>query len=367
MIKRRKTRTVTVGKVKIGSGYPVSIQSMAKTDTKDVGSTIKQIRVLEERGCEIIRVAVKDKASAEAISDIKKEISIPLVADIHFDHVLALEAIKYGADKIRINPGNIKKPADIKKVIESSAERKVAIRLGINSGSLMEDAGGRACSSKAMAEYLLRYLEHFGKMDFRDLVISVKSSDVLTTIASYRFLSSRVDYPFHVGVTAAGLSRDGIVRSGIGIGTLLLEGIGDTIRVSLTGSPEEEVDVAKSILSALNLRNFGYELIACPTCGRCQVDLVPIVKEIEENLARLVGHGPRSEGKPLLVAVMGCEVNGPGEARGADIGVAFGKGKGAIFQNGKIIKTVSDRDAVSVLVALVEKMQAITIKDRRET
>jgi len=366
MIKRKKTRVVSVGGVKIGGNSPVSIQSMAKTDTSDHKATIREILALEKAGCEIVRVAVKDMEDARAISRIRPRISIPLVADIHFDRKLAVEAVKSGADKIRINPGNISKKEDISEVIDACAAKKIPIRIGVNSGSLMDVKKGKALSDKAMVERVLRYLEHFEKKDFHDIVISIKSSDVVTTVNAYREMSTRCDYPLHVGVTAAGLPADGIVRSSIGIGALLMEGIGDTIRVSLTGDPAEEVYTAKRILSSLGLRNFGPEIISCPTCGRCQVDLVSVVEELEAALQALSvkrqavsGKGTKNEQRTTnndircTIAIMGCEVNGPGEAKCADIGIAFGKGRAAVFRRGKIVKVVARKDAVRALLELM--------------
>ncbi|MFH1411305.1 MAG: flavodoxin-dependent (E)-4-hydroxy-3-methylbut-2-enyl-diphosphate synthase [Candidatus Omnitrophota bacterium] len=352
-IVRRKTRTVSIGAVKIGSGYPVAIQSMAKTATADIESTVKQIALLKERGCEIIRVAVKDHRDAAAIADIKKNINIPLVADIHFDHTLAIAAIASGADKIRINPGNIKKEKDIDAVIGSASDKGIPIRIGVNSGSLTEMYSSSGRSAEVMVDSVDRYLEYFKKKKFENLVISIKSSGVALTRDAYRLMAARCDHPFHVGVTAAGLPEEGIVKSSIGIGALLLDGIGDTIRVSLTGDPSKEIDAAKNILSACGSRKFGPEIIACPTCGRCQVDLVSIVTEFKEKL-RTTNYEPRTRNKPILIALMGCEVNGPGEAKVADIGIAFGKDKGAIFKDGKIVKTVDASHAIEELVRIIE-------------
>ena len=350
MIKRKKTKTIKIGEVKIGSGHPVKIQSMTNTDTKDVRATIKQIKLLEEAGCEIIRVSVKDIKSAKAILQIKKKINIPLVADIHFDYRLALEAIKQGADKIRINPGNIRKKEHIEKVILLAKEKKIPIRVGVNSGSLIEMQNRKGKSADIMVRSLKKYLKPFEKNKFTNIVLSAKSSDVMTTVEAYRKISSVFSYPIHLGITAAGSFESGIVKSSIGIGVLLMEGIGDTIRVSLTGDPLQEVPAAKNIISALGLRDFGYEIISCPTCGRCQVDLISIVNDLEKKLAT---SDRRLATKKLTIAVMGCEVNGPGEAKMADMGVAFGKGRGAIFSKGKIIKTVSAAKAVSELMKLI--------------
>ena len=332
MIKRRKTRIVSVGGIKIGGNSPVSIQSMTKVETSDVSAVVSQIRRLKDRGCEIVRVAVKKIADAQAINRIKKKTDIPLVADIHFDYRLALESIKAGADKIRLNPGNMKNRDEIALVVKAAGKAKIPIRIGVNSGSTSED----------FVRSAMKYVKLFEDLDFRDIIISLKGSSVSDTVESYRKISGECDYPLHLGVTASGPYDTGIIKSSIGIGALLLEGIGDTIRVSLTAEPEEEVMAAKRILSSLGLRKFGHQIISCPTCGRCQVDLVKIVNELEKSL--------RTTKVPLTIAVMGCEVNGPGEAMGADIGIAFGKGSGMLFKKGRVVKKVSAKDAVKELL-----------------
>ncbi|MDD5439460.1 MAG: flavodoxin-dependent (E)-4-hydroxy-3-methylbut-2-enyl-diphosphate synthase [Candidatus Omnitrophica bacterium] len=342
-MKRRLTRVVRVGNVPIGGNNPVAIQSMTKVKTADVKKTVAQIRGLESVGCEIIRVAVKDGADAAAIRDIRKKIRIPLVADIHFDHRLALAAIAGGADKIRINPGNMKDREGLIQVIGAAKRKKIPIRIGLNSGSLQ----GTFVST---ARKTVRLFEHYG---FRDLVISLKSSDVQETVAAYRALAPVCDYPFHLGVTAAGSYDMGIVKSSIGIGGLLLDGIGDTVRVSLTGDPLAEVFAAKRILEAVDCRSFGPRVIACPTCGRCQVDLVKIVHDIERHLLT-ANRSTLTAQHPFTIAIMGCEVNGPGEAKAADIGIAFGKNAGMIFKNGKIIGKVSRRDAVRAILKYIK-------------
>lgn len=339
MIKRRRTRLVRVGKLKIGSKEPVRIQSMAKTDTRDTGRTIAEIKRLEKAGSEIARVAVKDIAAARAIKIIKKKIKTPIVADIHFDYRLALEAIKSGADKIRINPGNIWKANELKQIISSAKKRNISIRIGLNTGSLKK----RACepSGLGMVNAALKYIKFFEKENFRDIIISLKSSNVEETVSAYKKLAGLCDYPFHLGVTAAGPYDTGIIKSSIGIGTLLLSGIGDTLRVSLTGDPIDEVIAAKRILRVLQLRNFGPDIISCPTCGRCQVDLPKIVDGLQEKL---------STKRAIGIAVMGCEVNGPGEAKDADIGIAFGKKSGLLFKKGKVVKKVKAKNAVKELL-----------------
>jgi len=356
MIKRRKTRQIRVGGVRIGAGAPISIQSMTKVETADVHSIVAQIKRLEEAGCEIIRVAVKTLDDADAIRAIKRRIKIPLVADIHFDYRLALRAIAAGADKIRLNPGNIRKQEEIAAVIKAAKKARIPIRIGVNSGSVVTRSPGSQVTSyqkndaAALVESALRYVKLFEKHDFRDIIISLKSSDVVSTVEAYEAVSKRCDYPLHLGVTAAGPYDAAIVKSSIGIGALLLKGIGDTIRVSLTADPVEEVVAAKRILSAIGARKFGHEIISCPTCGRCQVDLVKIVEEIEGRVTRFPGHQVT---RPLRIAIMGCEVNGPGEAREADVGIAFGKDSGMLFKKGKIFKKIPSAKAVNELLKLV--------------
>lgn len=342
MIKRKKTRQVIVGGVKIGGGAPVSIQSMAKVATSDVRRVVSQIKELERAGCEIIRIAVKDMDDARAVRKIKEKIHIPLVCDIHFNYRLALEAIKNGADKIRLNPGNIRKRGEIAQVVMAAKGAGIPIRIGVNSGSVVK---GRGTVTSSLVKSALDYVKLFEQMDFRDIIISLKASDVATTVAAYREISQRCDYPLHLGVTASGSHDQGIVKSAIGIGALLLDGIGDTIRVSLTADPVEEVLAAKRILSSVGMRRDGAEVIACPTCGRCQVDLGAIVGQLEKKvLEQAAGYGN------IRIAVMGCEVNGPGEAREADIGIAFGKDSGMLFKKGKMIKKVKAKDAIKELL-----------------
>ena len=354
-MERKQTRTVKIGEVKLGGNNPIAIQSMTKTDTRDISATIGQINLLEKAGCEIVRLAVKDDAAARAIRQIKKEVNIPIVADIHFDYRLALTSIESGADKIRINPGNLQKVEHINAVIDSVAEKGVPIRVGINSGSLSEISNGKGDSSEIMVESLLKYLVHFEKKNFKDIVLSLKSSEVGTTVKAYEAVAKKCEYPLHLGITAAGSYGNGIVKSSMGIGALLLQGIGDTIRVSLTGDPIEEVVSAKRILASAGVRSFGPEIISCPTCGRCQVDLLTVVDEVEKELNKNPFINNIKERKPFLVAIMGCEVNGPGEAGNADIGIAFGKDKGAIFSHGKIVKIVSAEAAVETLLELIRE------------
>lgn len=343
MIKRKKTRQIKVGNVKIGGNAPVSIQSMTNTQTSDIRATVKQIKALEAAGCQIARVAIRDLDDAASVKAIKRAIKIPLVCDIHFDYRLALACIKAGADKIRLNPGNVKKTEEIAAVVKAAKKVGIPIRVGVNSGS----AG--ANSPDALVGAAKRYIKILEGLDFHDIIVSLKASDVLSTVESYRKMSQICDYPLHLGVTAAGPYKGGIVKSSIGIGSLLLDGIGDTLRVSLTADPIEEIAAAKQILSALNIRRFGPEIVSCPTCGRCQVDLISIVKDVEKRLSGLKLGAVR-------VAVMGCEVNGPGEAKDADIGIAAGKGSGALFIKGKILRRVKEKDFVTELVKELKRL-----------
>jgi len=335
MINRRKTRQIKVGGVKIGGGAPVSIQSMAKVETSNVKAAVSEIKRLESLGCEIIRVAVKNAKDAEAVRPIKKKIRIPLVCDIHFDYRLALKCIEAGADKIRLNPGNIKRREEIREIIRAAKRVKIPIRIGVNSGSVSTQYAVRR-TQYALVDSALQYIKLFEAMEFHDIIISLKASDVAATVDAYRKIAKQCGYPLHLGVTAAGPYDSGIVKSSIGIGALLLDGIGDTIRVSLTADPAEEIIAAKRILAAVGLRHFGPEIISCPTCGRCQVDLFKIVNATE-NAIRTTQYAIRKS--PLSIAIMGCEVNGPGEAKEADIG--------------KVVKKVSINDAVQELIKLL--------------
>ena len=356
MIKRRKTRQVNVGGVKIGGGAPVSIQSMIKVATADVKAVIRQTKRLEEAGCEIARVAVKSLEDTRAIRAIKRRIRIPIVADIHFNYRLALESINSGADKIRLNPGNITKPDEISAVVLAAKKARIPIRIGVNSGSIFTDdrrpMGGVSpkCTIDKLVNSARGYIKLFEQLNFHDIIVSLKASDVESTVEAYRKMSKVSGYPLHLGVTAAGPHDSGIVKSAIGIGALLLDGIGDTIRVSLTEDPVEEIMAAKRILSAVGVRHFGPEMISCPTCGRCQVDLGGIVRKLERALT---ANDQRPTTKaPLTIAVMGCEVNGPGEAKEADIGVAFGKSSGILFKQGKALKKILAKNVVSELLKL---------------
>lgn len=349
-IARRVSRKLMVGRFSIGGDSPILIQSMTKTDTRDVLATIRQIKALKEVGCEIVRVAVPDMDAARALGKIKEGIDLPLVADIHFDHHLALEAIRQGVDKVRINPYNIKSLEGLKEVVLAAKRVRIPIRIGINSGSI-KLRRYHHITPEALVDSALEYIRLFEELGFFDIIISLKASSVPITILAYRLMAERVDYPFHIGITESGTLKDGSIKSAVGIGTLLAEGIGDTIRVSLTGDPLEEVRVGYKILKALNLRP-GIDLISCPSCGRCEIDLFKIVTRLDGELSTRY---PLSSTRGLKIAVMGCVVNGPGEAREADIGLAAGKGSGLIFTRGKIIKKVKEEEMFKALLDEVEK------------
>jgi (E)-4-hydroxy-3-methylbut-2-enyl-diphosphate synthase len=348
MFTRRKARQIKVGDVKIGGGAPISVQSMAKTDTRNVARTVRQIRTLEAAGCEIIRVAVLDREAARSIKAIRSKIRIPLVADIHFDYRLAVEAINAGADKIRLNPGNIKRKEDIAQVVKLAKKKRIPIRIGVNSGSVPLNTQYSILNTNKMMKAALSYIKLFESLNFHDIIVSLKASDVAATIDAYREMAGRCDYPFHLGVTAAGPAECGIIKSSVGIGALLSEGIGDTIRVSLTGDPCDEVRVGREILSSLGLRSKGIDIISCPTCGRCKVDLVKVVRKFENSILNTQYSIPIKH--PIRVAIMGCVVNGPGEAKEADIGIAAGKGCGMLFRKGKIVKKIKEKDFVKTLL-----------------
>ncbi len=351
VLKRKKTRQIMVGKVNVGGMAPVAVQSMTNTFTQDISATVSQIKRLEEAGCEIVRVAVPDEESASAISSIKKKISIPLIADIHFDFRLAIASAMAGADGLRINPGNIGSMKKIKAVVDCAKKFHIPIRIGVNSGSLEKDILKKynGVSAEGMVESAIRHIELLRSLDFNNMKISIKASDVHRTIDAYRLLSSKTDLPLHVGVTEAGSLYSGIVKSSLGIGTLLAEGIGDTIRVSLTRDPVEEVRVGYEILKALNIRRHGPEIISCPTCGRCNINLFDIVERVEKALL--------TNPLPVKIAIMGCIVNGPGEAREADIGIAGGDGAGILFKKGKVVKKFPQEKLVEVLLEEVERME----------
>lgn len=343
-------RCVNIGGVKVGGDNPITIQSMTNTDTRNVAETVNQIKRLEAAGCEIIRVAVPDMEAAAAVEQIKKQINIPLVCDIHFDYRIALECIKNKADKIRINPGNIGSKERTKAVVEAAKANGIPIRIGVNGGSLEKEILNKygRVTADALVESAMRHVEILDELNFNDIVVSIKMSDVPTMIEAYRKFDKISDIPLHIGVTEAGTLKRGIVKSAVGIGTLLSEGIGDTMRVSLTADPVEEIYTAKDILKVLGLRKNGVELVSCPTCGRTQIDLISIANEVDKRLQNI--------DKNIKVAVMGCVVNGPGEARDADIGIAGGKGEGLIFKYGEIIKKVSEADIIDELMAEIEKL-----------
>lgn len=351
IVDRKKTRQIMVGPVPVGNMAPVAVQSMTNTPTADVDATVSQIERLQKAGCEIIRVAVPDKDAAEAISRINSQIAIPLIADIHFDYRLAIAAVKHGADALRINPGNIGGAAKVKAVVECAKDYGISIRIGVNSGSLEKDILKQynGVTAQAMVDSALRNIELLKSFDFHALKVSLKASDVSRTVDAYRLLSARTDLPLHVGVTAAGSLYSGIVKSALGIGTLLTEGIGDTIRVSLTRDPVEEVRVGFEILKALDIRRRGPEIISCPTCGRCNIGLFDIVERVEQALM--------STATPIKIAIMGCVVNGPGEAREADIGIAGGDGTGILFRKGKVVKKFPEENLFDVLMAEVEAFE----------
>jgi (E)-4-hydroxy-3-methylbut-2-enyl-diphosphate synthase len=348
---RRTTRQVDVGGIKIGGDAPISVQTMTKTKTEDVAGTVAQIKAAAEAGVDIVRVTVNDKEAAEAMSEIVKQSPVPIVADIHFNHIFALKAIEAGVAKVRLNPGNIGSKDRIRQVLTAAKERGIPIRIGVNSGSLEQDILEKHGypTAEALYESAMRHVGICEEFDFHDVVISVKSTDVKLMIDAYRLVAERTDIPLHLGVTEAGPTRSGTIKSAVGIGALLSEGIGDTIRVSLTDEPVKEVEVGKEILRSLNLASRNVELIACPTCGRIEVDLFKIMGELETKLAHVK--------KPVSIAVLGCVVNGPGEASAADIGIASGKGVGILYRKGEMIKRVKEADIVSTILEEVEKFQ----------
>lgn len=349
-MERRRTRQISIGPVKVGGDAPISVQSMTKTDTRDIQKTVHQIRRLEEAGCEIIRVAIVDEEAARAITEIKKKIRIPLIADIHFHPRLALRAMESGADALRINPGNIGGRDRLKPIVAEARSRSVPIRIGVNSGSLEKDLLKRfgGTTPEAMVSSALRTIEWMEDLGFHLIKVSLKASDVLRTVGAYRLFSKKSDYPLHLGVTEAGKGSGAIVKSSIGMGLLLSEGMGDTLRVSLTGDPMDEVRVGYEILRALNIRKRGIEIISCPTCGRCEVDLTRLVEKVERAVKKIT--------TPLTVAIMGCVVNGPGEAKEADVGIAGGKEVGVLFKNGKVGRKLKEKDFVSVLLSEIQEM-----------
>lgn len=350
MIKRKMTRQISIGDVKIGGGAPISVQSMTNTKTTDTNATVAQIKALVDAGCDIVRVAVPDMSAAENIYNIKNQVNVPLVADIHFDYRLALKAIEQGIDALRINPGNIGDEERVKAVVEAAKIRNIPIRIGVNAGSLDKKLLAKygKVTAEALVESALEHIRILEKLNFYDIKISLKAHDVPLTLDAYRLMSETVYYPLHLGITEAGTVNTGIIKSAVGIGALLAEGIGDTFRISLTGDPVNEVKVANEILKALGLKEYGPTLISCPTCGRCNIDLPSIAEKVEQRLSGIT--------KPIKVAVMGCVVNGPGEARDADIGIAGGKGEGLVFRKGEVINKVAEDKLVDALFEELDKL-----------
>lgn len=348
--KRRPTRQIHIGKVAIGGGAPISVQSMTNTKTTDTEATVAQIRALQAAGCDIVRLAVPDMEAAKNLGNILRQVTVPLVADIHFDYKLALEAIRQGIHALRLNPGNIGGEEKVKAVVEAAKEAGIPIRIGVNAGSLdkkiLKKYGG--VTPEALVESAMEHVRILEALDFHDMKISLKAHDVPLTIAAYRLMSQTVDYPLHLGITEAGTVNTGIIKSAVGIGALLAEGIGDTFRISLTGDPVVEVRVANEILKSLGLKEYGPTLVACPTCGRTSIDLPAIAAQVEEKL--------RDIEEPIEVAVMGCVVNGPGEARGADVGIAGGNGEGLIFRRGEIVRKVPEADLVNELFQEIDQI-----------
>lgn len=348
--KRRPTRQIHIGKVAIGGGAPISVQSMTNTKTTDTEATVAQIRALQAAGCDIVRLAVPDMEAAKNLGNILRQVTVPLVADIHFDYKLALEAIRQGIHALRLNPGNIGGEEKVKAVVEAAKEAGIPIRIGVNAGSLdkkiLKKYGG--VTPEALVESAMEHVRILEALDFHDMKISLKAHDVPLTIAAYRLMSQTVDYPLHLGITEAGTVNTGIIKSAVGIGALLAEGIGDTFRISLTGDPVVEVRVANEILKSLGLKEYGPTLVACPTCGRTSIDLPAIAAQVEEKL--------RDIEEPIEVAVMGCVVNGPGEARGADVGIAGGNGEGLIFRKGEIVRKVPEAALVNELFQEIDQI-----------
>ena len=349
-IERRKTREIDLGGVRIGGNNPIVVQSMTSTKTRDVEKTLEQINRLHEAGCEVVRVAVPTEEDIEALGEIVKRSPIPVIADIHFKAEYALKAMEKGAHGIRINPGNIGSEEKVREIVEEARRRRVVIRIGVNSGSLEKDLLEKYGSPTAwaLAESALRWSEKFERWGFSNFKVSIKGSDVPTCVEANRLFAERTDIPLHIGITEAGFGESGVIKSSVGIGILLYMGIGDTLRVSLTGDPVEEIEVAYQILGSLGLRKRGVEIISCPTCGRIEVDLPKVVSEVKERLKGIK--------KPLKVAIMGCVVNGPGEAREADIGLACGKGRALLFKRGEVVKTLKEEEMVSELLREIENM-----------
>ncbi|MCK8823510.1 flavodoxin-dependent (E)-4-hydroxy-3-methylbut-2-enyl-diphosphate synthase [Fuchsiella alkaliacetigena] len=349
-MERRSSKQVSIGGVKIGGQAPISVQSMTNTDTRDIEATVKQIHSLEEVGCELVRVAIPDLEAANQVAEIKSRIGIPLIADIHFNYKLALRVLELGIDALRINPGNIGSEERVKQIAEAAKEQQAPIRIGVNAGSLEKELLAKYGSptAEAMVESALKQLRVLEKYGFEEIIISLKASEVLMTKQAYSLIAQKVDYPLHLGITEAGPKWAGTIKSAVGLGSILAEGLGDTIRVSLTGDPVEEVRVGYEILKVLDLRQRGPEIISCPTCGRCEIDLIETAQQVEKAIRDLEIN--------LKVAIMGCVVNGPGEAREADIGIAGGKNVGLLFKDGEVLRKVPGDQLVPALLAEIEKM-----------
>lgn len=348
MIKRRETKQISIGNVKIGGNAPISVQSMCNTDTRDVKATLNQIHELSEKGCELVRLAVLNAEAGDAIKDIVKKSPVPLIADIHFDYKLAIKCINNGINALRLNPGNIGKRENVEKVVTLAKQQQIPIRIGVNAGSLEKDLLDKNIPlSEKMVLSALGHIKILEDLDFDLIKVSLKSSDVLTTIEAYRSIAEKIPYPLHLGVTEAGTLRGGLIKSSVGLGTLLAEGIGDTIRVSLTENPVEEVSAGFDILKSLGLRERGVNFVSCPTCGRTQIDLIGLAKKVEERF--------KNFDKPITIATMGCAVNGPGEARHADFGIAGGVNEGIVFKKGEIIAKVPENQLLEKLEEIIRK------------
>jgi (E)-4-hydroxy-3-methylbut-2-enyl-diphosphate synthase len=363
-IPRKKTRQLSLGALKIGNGAPVAVQSMCNTDTRDVAGTLDQVSHLQQAGCEIVRLAVPDEEAAKALGKIRIGTTMPLIADIHFDHRLALEAVKQGVDGLRINPGNIGGKDKVTEVVRACTDKGIPIRIGVNAGSLEKhllETYGRP-TPEALVESAFGHIRILEDLDFTNIKVSLKASDVMTTVASYRLFSGKSDYPLHIGISEAGTLFSGTIKSSVGLGILLAEGIGDTMRVSLSADPVEEVRVAYEILKSLKVRQRGVNIISCPTCGRTEINIIGLAQEVERRLAHIT--------EPITVAVMGCVVNGPGEAREAHVGIAGGKGIGLLFKHGEIVTKLSEAELADVLVKEVEEIvekQKSEVKSRNKS
>ncbi|MDI6785405.1 MAG: flavodoxin-dependent (E)-4-hydroxy-3-methylbut-2-enyl-diphosphate synthase [bacterium] len=354
-MKRRNSRKIKVGNLVIGGNSPIIIQSMTKTDTKDLKATINQIKELEDVGCELVRVALVDKEAALCISKIKKEVKIPIIGDVHFSSEIAKIALEEGIDKIRLNPGNIRNQNKLKKVIILAKKLKVPIRIGVNAGSLNKKKYSLP-TPKNLVSSALEYISFFEDLNFFDIIISLKACDIYTTIEAYKLMERKTDYPFHIGITEAGIPNYGLIKSAVGCGILAFLGLADTIRVSLTAPPVEEVIAAYQILKALSLRNYGPEIISCPTCGRCRIDLFPIVAEFNKELQKRYSFFKLNNLNSFKVALMGCEVNGPGEAKMAEVGIACGKSGAVLFKKGKIVRKIHEKEIIETLLEEIDRV-----------